>query len=75
MKVLTTTTTKIFMPEPDQTSAVILSDRAEDVLVKAEKLLKRYGCITAGADYPAGKNKIKGVFARIDRRFTAIGEI
>ena len=45
--VLTTTTTKIFRPEPDQCACLFLSDSVEAVLKQSESLLKQHQHITA----------------------------
>ncbi len=64
-RVITTTTTKIFMPAPTQTPAVVFSEKPEQLFSQAEKLLDRYGHMTAGAGHLADQNKIKGLSPEI----------
>lgn len=59
-RVLTTTTTKIFMPTASQTRAVVLSQTPDHLLSEAEGQLRRHGHITVGAGYITGSNKIRG---------------
>jgi len=59
--VITTTTTKIFVPAPDQSPAVVLQEASESFLPECERLLKHYGHVTAGAGHLGDQNKIKGI--------------
>ena len=52
-KIITTTTTKIYPPEPGQSPALILGGR--EVFPEIEEVLARYGHITGP---PAGPRKI-----------------
>ena len=61
MKVVSTTTTKIFMPESSETCAVVLEDLDARLISRAEKLLSRYRHITVGAGCLADQNKMKGL--------------
>jgi probable selenium-dependent hydroxylase accessory protein YqeC len=60
--VLTTTTTKIFRPTPDQSPGLIISDSTETLLRKAEDLFKDHHClhVTAAAGTLMGENKLVG---------------
>lgn len=58
--VLTTTTTKIFYPAPEQSSCVILTASAETVIAQAERLVADHFHITAAAAKLKGKNKLLG---------------
>jgi probable selenium-dependent hydroxylase accessory protein YqeC len=58
--VLTTTTTKIFYPWPDQSAQVVLAADAETVIEQAESLLAEHRHITAVAGQPAGERKLIG---------------
>lgn len=61
LRVVSTTTTKIFMPESSRTCAVVLEDSADRLIARAKKLLGRYRHITAGAGWFAEQNKMKGL--------------
>jgi probable selenium-dependent hydroxylase accessory protein YqeC len=58
--VLTTTTTKIYMPTRKQTPAVIMGECAKAVLKQAKTLLKRHRHISAGSRVLHFQNKLKG---------------
>ena len=58
--VLTTTTTKIFRPEPEQCSCVFLSDSIEAVLKQSESLLKHHQHITAAVGKASVPKKLIG---------------
>ena len=58
--VLTTTTTKIYMPEPAQSSRVLVSDSVTDLLVEARNLLHEYRHVTLARDKWAEKGKLIG---------------
>ncbi len=57
-KIITTTTTKIYPPEPGQSPALILG--GTEVFPEIEEVLDRYGHITWAADRSA-ENKLTGV--------------
>lgn len=60
--VLTTTTTKIFIPEPVQSSCLIVSDSVETIVNKAKDLLKNNILhITAAAGHLENENKLIGL--------------
>ncbi len=61
MRVVSTTTTKIFMPESSQTCGVVLEDSVERLIARGQELLERYRHITVGAGYLAEQNKMKGL--------------
>ncbi len=58
--VLTTTTTKIFEPSPDQCAGVILSERVADILDRTTKRLKTTSHVTAAAGRLPGTGKLYG---------------
>lgn len=58
--VLTTTTTKIFMPAISQSPAAVVSEAPEVLLPEIERLLKLYGHVSAGAGYLKEHGKISG---------------
>ena len=58
--VLTTTTTKIFEPTPDQTGRVILSGSVPAVLERADELLDRHLHITAAVGLLPESGKLRG---------------
>ncbi len=60
-KVLITTTTKIYMPVPEEAQATIVSMIPREILKKARKLLDHYPHITLGAEYLPDEAKLKGV--------------
>ena len=59
--VLSTTTTKIFEPEPDQSSCVILSDSVTRLIDRAEELVDRHPHITMASARLAGTGKLIGI--------------
>jgi probable selenium-dependent hydroxylase accessory protein YqeC len=59
-KVLTTTTTKIYMPTRGQSSVVIVDECVEAVLKKAKTFLKHHRHISAGSRSLPLQNKLKG---------------
>lgn len=61
MKVVSTTTTKIFMPESTETCAVALDDSTARLICRAEELLSRHRHITLGAGCLTDQNKMKGL--------------
>jgi len=60
-RVLTTTTTRIFMPEGDHFSAAIISDVAGEITAQAEVLLKDHSHLTAGSAFLKDQNKLNGL--------------
>jgi len=58
--VLTTTTTKIFEPEPDQSSCVIVSDSVTKMLDQAQKLIGKHPHITAARGRQPDTGKLIG---------------
>ncbi|HSO61884.1 MAG TPA: selenium cofactor biosynthesis protein YqeC [Desulfobacterales bacterium] len=59
--VLTTTTTRIFMPEEGQCRCVILADTAEKILEQAAPALNRHRHITAAAGLSTDPAKLAGL--------------
>ena len=59
--VLSTTTTKIFMPNRKQSSMVMISESARDLVTEARRLFKRYPHISAGSRLIPFQNKLKGL--------------
>jgi len=59
--VLTTTTTKIFEPEPDQSSCVIVSDSVTRLIDRAEDLIDQHPHITMASARLAGTGKLIGI--------------
>jgi len=60
-KVLTTTTTRIFMPAEGQSRCVILADTAEKILERAAQKLNEHRHITAAAGLNADPGKLVGL--------------
>jgi len=58
--VLTTTTTKIFEPEPDQSSCVIVSDSVSRLLDQAQKMINKHPHITMAFDRQPDTGKLVG---------------
>ncbi len=58
--VLTTTTTKIFEPTPDQTGSVILSGSVTNILERADELLDKHLHITAVVGLLPESGKLRG---------------
>ncbi|MBW2609098.1 MAG: putative selenium-dependent hydroxylase accessory protein YqeC [Deltaproteobacteria bacterium] len=58
--VLTTTTTKIFPPEKNQSQHVIIAETAEEVIRSAKELLGRHRHITAVSRKLSSENKLGG---------------
>lgn len=59
--VLTTTTTKIFMPSAEQSAHVIIEADPERLLRKAGKLKEKHIHITAGREFLASQGKLAGL--------------
>ncbi len=60
-RVLTTTTTKIFMPTRKQSSIMMISESAETIVQHARELFRRNSHISAGSAILHLKNKLKGL--------------
>ncbi len=58
--VLTTTTTKIYMPSKEQSSQVIICPHVNEVLEQSRRRLDANRHITAGRAYLAGQDKLEG---------------
>ncbi len=61
MTVITTTTTKIYVPSQKQSAHIIASESVEDVLSRARNLVKKYPHVTAAAGYSTDKRKLIGL--------------
>jgi len=59
--VLTTTTTKIFEPEPDQSSCVIMSDSVTRLIDQAEEMIDKHPHITMASARMADTGKLVGI--------------
>ena len=59
--VLTTTTTKIFEPKPEQTPCVIVSDSVSGLIDRAEDLIRKQPHITMASARLAGTGKLIGI--------------
>ncbi|MDD5285128.1 MAG: selenium cofactor biosynthesis protein YqeC [Desulfuromonadaceae bacterium] len=59
-RVLTTTTTKIFVPTPEQSETVLVESDPQTLLRLASSGLKYSGHITAASAHLAGSGKLKG---------------
>ncbi len=59
-KVLTTTTTKIFMPKPYQSPDTVVEDDYDKLLKKVKSNLNNFSHFSAGSKYDKGLNKLKG---------------
>jgi probable selenium-dependent hydroxylase accessory protein YqeC len=58
--VLTTTTTKIYLPRSEESSQVIISASAGEVLARSRRALGQSRHVTAGAGYLEGQGKLTG---------------
>ncbi len=58
--VLTTTTTKIFMPEPEQSCVTIVENSVENLLKESKPFLGRYAHLSAGREQDPTTGKLKG---------------
>ncbi|HBF42154.1 MAG TPA: putative selenium-dependent hydroxylase accessory protein YqeC [Desulfobacteraceae bacterium] len=58
--VMTTTTTKIFMPSKDQSSKIIISSSAVNVVEQSKKYLEKYRHLTASRGYLPSHDKLTG---------------
>lgn len=61
-RVLTTTTTKIFKPTPEECPLTILSKRSDEIIEKAHLLMQDNPHITLGAEYEPLSGKLIGVY-------------
>jgi len=60
-RVLTTTTTKIFMPTRDESPVTIVSGIPEKIIEKAKILLGDYSHLTVGSEYLQTHDKLNGL--------------
>jgi probable selenium-dependent hydroxylase accessory protein YqeC len=60
-RVLTTTTTKIYLPAPEHSQPTIVSIIPREIVKKARDLLDEHPHLTLGAEYLPDQNKLKGV--------------
>lgn len=58
--VLTTTTTKIFMPCPEQSPDTIIADSFDELVEKLNKGLTRFNHLSAGSEQIQANGKLKG---------------
>lgn len=58
--VLTTTTTKILLPQPEQSSCVVVSEPGDDLMTDIKKRLEQNRHISAASRYDSGQNKLIG---------------
>lgn len=64
-RVLTTTTTKIFMPTPAESAVTIVSKDAREILEKAEYCMGRTLHVTVGTEILPAHGKLKGLDTRL----------
>ena len=60
-RVLTTTTTKIFMPQPEDSPEIIFADSFDKLLREAEHCFQRYSHFSAGSRYDENLKKVIGL--------------
>ncbi len=60
-KVLTTTTTKIFIPKPDESPATIVDIDSDKIVQNAIALLQEYSHLTVASEYIEPQNKLRGL--------------
>jgi probable selenium-dependent hydroxylase accessory protein YqeC len=71
-KVLTTTTTRIWAPTPEQSPGCILAATSDEILERAAGMLTSHGHITAAAGASAEAGKLTGLAAEaVDRLMAA----
>ena len=58
--VLTTTTTKIFMPDPDQSPVTIIEESVDELIKKLKSYLNHYHHFSAGRERDAATGKLNG---------------
>ena len=73
-RVLTTTTTKIFIPTPEQSYTVLINANPEALLTQASSLLHTTGHITAAAAHMAEGGKLQGFAPEAISRFQKSGQ-
>jgi len=61
MTVITTTTTKIYVPSPNQSAHIVASESVEGVLSQARNLVNNYPHVTTAAAYSNDKRKLIGL--------------
>lgn len=61
MTVITTTTTKIYVPSQKQSAHIVASESVEDILSRARNLVKKYPHVTTAAGYSTDKRKLIGL--------------
>ena len=61
MTVITTTTTKIYVPSQKQSAHIVASESVEDILSQVRKLVKKYPHVTTAAGYSTDKRKLIGL--------------
>lgn len=71
--VLTTTTTKIFRPGPEESPHVIVSASAGEVLARSRRVLDHEAHLTAGAGFLEEQGKLTGFAPGDIRRFCEAG--
>jgi probable selenium-dependent hydroxylase accessory protein YqeC len=71
--VLTTTTTKIFMPAKHQSPKVIISDSLEEILIKSGVVLKNTPHLTAASEVLTAMFDVKSREAKMAKRPKLIG--
>lgn len=72
-RVLTTTTTRIFVPDPDQSQTVLVNPDPEAILIQASSRLQATNHITAAAqEYKSGK--LQGFAPEVIRTFRESGQ-
>ncbi len=60
LTVLTTTTTKIFVPGKDQSPCIITASCADELMEKSRQALCRYPCFSAGREINKNLGKLEG---------------
>lgn len=58
--VLTTTTTKIFMPTPDQSPVTVIDDAVDELVMKLKLCLNQFHHVCAGSKHDTASGKLKG---------------
>ena len=61
MTVITTTTTKIYVPSQKQSAHIATSESVEDILSQARNLVKKYPHVTTAAGYSTDNRKLIGL--------------
>ncbi len=73
MRVLTTTTTRIFVPTTEQSATVLVANAPEEILRQSEACHRETRHITAAAELMADTGKLKGFAPEAIRTFAASG--